>query len=89
MSMAAGLTLDDFERLVAIDHPDQRTVVRGSGLPRYMRVDPTHELPIVFYDAGAREIARFAQPFDAGRYIQGRLLTGQCMLPAPIVEALS
>jgi hypothetical protein len=78
----------DLERLIAVDHPDQRTVVRGSGFPRYMRIDKTHDLPIVVTDAAGKIIARFAEPFEAGRFLQGRALSGQCMLPAPIVEAL-
>lgn len=76
------------ERLTAIDHPEQRTVVRSGGFPRFMRVDRTHELPIVFLDARGKVVARFAEPFDAARYIHGRMTFGPGLLPLPIVEAL-
>lgn len=79
------------ERLVVLDHPEQRVVAGRSTLPLYARVDATHELPVVVCDGTGHEIARFANPADVALFVlamtsvSARLIT----LPAPLVEAFA
>lgn len=74
---------------VALDHPSQQIVEVGAGLPRFIRVDATHELPLIVSDAGGRVLARFASPGEAALYIETDRIRGfwPVTLPAPIVAA--
>lgn len=76
-------------RLLALDHPEQRVVAGRSTLPLQGRVDQTHELPIVVYDGGGREIARFANPADVAIFdiAMASVLARTLTLPAPLVES--
>lgn len=74
-------------KLVAADHPQQHAVAGLAALPLFLRIDATHELPVVVYDGAGREAARFRNPADAAAFakvratIDFRALT----LPQPIV----
>jgi hypothetical protein len=72
-------------RLVAADHPDRRLAAPATMAALMLRVDPTHELPIVVETEHGLLVARFRLAGDAAIFASVDRKT----LPAPIVTALA
>ena len=74
-------------KLVAADHPQQQAVAGLAALPLFLRIDATHELPVVVYDGAGRETARFRNPADAAAFAKVRTMIDfrALTLPQPIV----
>ena len=74
-------------RLTAVDHPDRSSSFPTIPVPPvYLRVDTTHELPLIAFDAGGKEVARFRHLADLAHYLN-RDLGLPATLPFPIVIA--
>lgn len=81
-------------RLVAADHPDRRIAEPSTMGALLLRIDPTHELPIVIATEDGQTVARFSRPGDAaffcgpaGSNPQAVYLRGS--LPAVILDQLA
>jgi len=72
-------------RLVSVDHPDRSSTFPTIPVrPVYLRVDLTHELPLIATDALGKEVARFKHLADMAHYLKS---PGEpATLPFPIVR---
>lgn len=78
----------DIERLVAVDHPDRRLAPEPTEGAVFLRIDRTHEQPLVaakVVDGRERILARFSNAGDAARLYSPDGKT----LPAAIVLQLA
>jgi len=58
-------------RLVAVDHPDRSSSFPVRPLPPvFLRVDHTHELPLIAMDELGKEVARFKHLADLAHYLK-------------------
>ena len=73
-------------RLVSIDHPDRSSTFPCRPIPPvYLRVDHTHELPLIALDGLGKEVARFKRLADLAHWLKPEGVAAT--LPYPIVLA--
>jgi hypothetical protein len=79
------LTPQDASRLIAADaSPRSEPFFTAAIGALRLRIDETHELPIVVIDEADREVARFRWPANCARFLGGER-TNTASLPAEIV----